>query len=138
MAKTEQLLRQPVAPEDAAIIAQYYGRVRQCLGPFPKTADQTRQLATPGAMALLQLVNAIEDVLPTAFSVGRNQTAIVPQPVRQPLLETVMPAKMEQRSDQQSERKVINQPANQCERRVKKCHSPQLSPPGVGLQHNSL
>ena len=69
-AKTKQLLGQPVAPEDAAVGAKHHGRIGQSFRPFPKAADEARQLAAAGPMALLQLVDAVEDVLPAAAAVG--------------------------------------------------------------------
>ena len=137
-AKTEQLLRQPVAPEDAAIGAKHHGGIGQRLGTLPEAADQPRQLAATGAVTLLQLVDTVEDVLPAAIAAGGHQAAVVPQPVREPLLEAIVPAQMQHGRHQQAEGKMINQPANQCEGGVKKRHSPQLSPPGVRLQHNCL
>ena len=137
-AKTEQLLRQPVAPEDAAVGAKHHGRVGQCLRPFPKAADQPRQLAAAGPVALLQLVDAVEDVLPAAAAVGGHQAAIVPQPVRQPLLEAIVPAQVQHGGCQQAEGEGIRQPADQGEGRIEERHSPQLAPPGIRLQHNFL
>ena len=134
-AKTEQLLRQPVAPENAAVGAKHHGGIGQGLGPLPKPADETRQLAAPCTVALLQLVDAIEDVFPTAAAMGRHQAAIVPQPVRQPLLEAVVPAQMQHGRHQQTEGEVFYQPTYQDEGGVEERHSPQLSPPGVRLQH---
>ncbi len=93
-AKTEQLLRQPVAPEDTAIFAKHHGGIGQRLGPLPKAADQPRQLAAAGAVTLLQLVDTVEDVLPAAAAVGGHQAAVMPQPVREPLLETIVPTEM--------------------------------------------
>ena len=107
-AKAEQLLRQPVAPEDAAVGAKHHGRIGQRLRPFPKAADEARQLPAPGPVTLLQLVDTVEDVLPAAAAVGRHQAAIVPQPVRQPLLEAVVPDQVQHRGHQQAENEMID------------------------------
>lgn len=107
-AKAEQLLRQPVAPEDAAVGAKHHGRIGQRLRPFPKTADEARQLPAPGPVTLLQLVDAVEDVLPAAAAVGRHQAAIVPQPVRQPLLEAVVPDQVHHSGHQQAKNEMID------------------------------
>ncbi len=107
-AKAEQLLRQPVAPEDAAVGAKHHGGVGQRLCPLPETADKTRQLPATCTVALLQLVDAVEDVFPATAAMGGDQAAIVPQPVRQPLLEAIVPAQMEHGRHQQAERKMID------------------------------
>ena len=52
-AEAEQMLRQPVAPEDIALDGGHHHRVRQRFGPAAKALDQQRQLAPAAAIALI-------------------------------------------------------------------------------------
>ena len=100
-AKAEQMLRQPVAPEDIAFDGGHHHRIRQRFGPAAKALDQQRQLAPAAAIALLHLIQAIEQRLPAPAAGRRRHAAVDPQPMGEFELVVEIPHQRSQRGGQQ-------------------------------------